>query len=253
MKGDSFAARVNRFYLSLIAPKVPRGIKVMNPYADERTRACVKNFLAKYFDDTTPRTLIMGINPGRFGSGLTGVTFTDPFALTHECGLDHDFTGRRELSAEFVYRVVNALGGSAAFYQRLFLSAVCPLGFTRKGINLNYYDDKRLEKAVTPFVVSSIESHLEFPVHREHVMILGRGKNAAYFQRLNDEHRWFAQVHTLDHPRFIMQYRRKKLVGPVAEYAKLLDKISELTAKTSPRSRAADACLNKTRKAPPCL
>jgi hypothetical protein len=226
MTADTFAARVNRFYISLTSPKVPRGVQVMNPYTDSRTRACVGSFLAKYFDDSRARTLIMGINPGRFGSGLTGVTFTDPFALTNECAIAHDFTGRRELSAEFVYRVVNALGGPSAFYERLFMSAICPLGFTRKGINLNYYDDKRLEKAVTPFVVESIERHLEFPVHREHVVILGRGKNAEYFRRLNDEHNWFGQVHALDHPRFIMQYRRKKLDAYVGEYTELLDSIA---------------------------
>ena len=227
LKAGTFGARVNKFYLSLSAPKVPRGVHVMNPYADARTRACLEAFLAKYFNDKNERTLVIGINPGRFGSGLTGVTFTDPYALTHECGIAHQFTGQRELSADFVYRVVNALGGPAKFYRRLFMSAVCPLGFTRKGINLNYYDDIRLEKAVTPFVVHSIERHLEFPVSRDHVVVLGRGKNAKYFQRLNDEHRWFGEVHALDHPRFIMQYRRKKLDAYVAEYVQLLNDVSQ--------------------------
>lgn len=226
LKAGTFGARVNKFYLSLTAPKVPRGVHVMNPYADPRTRACLKQFLSKYFDDARPRALIIGINPGRFGSGLTGVTFTDPYALTNECGIAHDFTGQRELSADFVYRVVNALGGPDSFYQRLFMSAVCPLGFTRKGINMNYYDDTRLEKAVTPFIVESIESHLRFPVRRDHVVVLGRGKNAAYLSRLNDEHKWFENIHTLDHPRFIMQYRRKRLDRYIEEYARVLDGIS---------------------------
>lgn len=222
----TFGARVNKFYLSLTPPKVPRGIHVMNPYVDPRTRACVKSFLSSYFDDSSPRTLMLGINPGRFGSGLTGVTFTDPYALTNECGISHEFTGQRELSADFVYRVINALGGPAAFYQRLFLSAVCPLGFTRKGINVNYYDDKRLEKAVTPFIVESIEHHLKFGVHQDHVVILGRGKNAEYFGKLNEKHRWFGHVHALDHPRFIMQYRRKKLDAYIAEYSTLLARVA---------------------------
>jgi hypothetical protein len=226
MKAGTFGAKVNAFYLSLKPPKVPRGIHVMNPYDDPRTRGCLDRFLTTYFNDNRPRTLVIGINPGRFGSGLTGVTFTDPYALTHECGIAHDFIGQRELSADFVYRVVNALGGPARFYERLFMSAVCPLGFTHKGINMNYYDDKRLEKAVTPFIVDSIEKHLQFSVRREHVVVLGRGKNAAYFTRLNDEHRWFGEVHTLDHPRFIMQYRRKKLDSYIEEYAELLKRVS---------------------------
>jgi hypothetical protein len=226
LKANTFGARVSEFYLSLAAPKVPRGVHVMNPYADPRARACLNNFLFKYFNDTTPRTLIIGINPGRFGSGLTGVTFTDPYALTNECGISHEFTGQRELSADFVYRVVNALGGPEAFYERFFMSAVCPLGFTRKGINMNYYDDKKLEKAVTPFVIESIEQHLKFPVCRERAIVLGRGKNADYFRWLNDEHQWFENVHALDHPRFIMQYRRKKLEEYVAGYAGVLEGIA---------------------------
>jgi len=198
----------------------------MNPYTDPRTRRCLSAFLAKFFNDSAPRTLVIGINPGRFGSGLTGVTFTDPYALTNDCGLSHEFTGQRELSADFVYRVVNAIGGPAAFYSRLFLSAVSPLGFTRKGINLNYYDDKRLEKAVTPFIVESIGRHLTFPVRSDRVVVLGRGKNAAYFKALNEEHRWFGEVQTLDHPRFIMQYRRKKLDQYIAEYVRVLESVA---------------------------
>ena len=107
--------------------------------------------------------------------------------------------------------MIRYMGGPAKFYQQFFLSAVCPLGFTREGLNLNYYDDRKLERAVTPFIVSSVERHIAFGCRRDHVVILGRGDNARFFGRLNDEYRWFGEVHALDHPRFIMQYRRKRL------------------------------------------
>jgi len=34
---------------------------------------------------------------------------------------------------------------------------VSPLGFTKNGINLNYYDDKELLLAVAPFITDSIK------------------------------------------------------------------------------------------------
>jgi len=194
----------------------------MNPYNDARTQRHVRAFLEKYFSDNCERTLILGINPGRFGAGVTGVTFTDPVALADECGIPNDLPRKRELSSTFVYTVINALGGSQSFYSRFFLSAVCPLGFTRGGNNLNYYDEPKLERAVTPLIIASIETQIAIGCRRSKVIVLGRGDNARFLKRLNDEHRWFATVHPLDHPRFIMQYRRKQLDRYISSYKDVL-------------------------------
>ena len=214
------------FYTSLASPRVPRGIVVMNPYTDARIQRQLRAFLGKYFSDNRERTLILGINPGRFGAGITGITFTDPVALADECGIPTDLPRKRELSSIFIYAVVNHLGGPEAFYSRFFLSAVCPLGFTRSGVNLNYYDDAKLQRAVTPFIVSSIEAHLALGCSRERVIVLGRGENAKFLTRLNDQHGWFASVDALDHPRFILQYRRKQLDKYIGRYAEVLTRIS---------------------------
>jgi hypothetical protein len=194
----------------------------MNPYADRRIQSYVRTFLNKYFSDNRERTLIIGINPGRFGAGITGVTFVDPVALADECGIQNDMPRRRELSSIFVYDVINHLGGPQRFYDRFFVSAVSPLGFTRGGLNMNYYDDRKLERAVTPFIVSSIEAQIALGCSRDRVIVLGRGQNAKFLTQLNDEHRWFGAVQALDHPRFIMQYRRKKLDAYIANYAEVL-------------------------------
>ena len=194
----------------------------MNPYTKPPIRGYVREFLAKYFSDNCERVLILGINPGRFGAGVTGVTFTDPVALADECGIPNDLPRRRELSSVFVYNVINRFGGPNEFNSRFFLSAVCPLGFTRDQTNLNYYDDRKLERAVTPFIVASIEQHLAFGGRRDHVVILGRGQNSTFLSRLNDRHRWFASIHSLDHPRFIMQYRQKQLDAYIAKYRDIL-------------------------------
>src|SRR5205085_2097693 len=141
---STFAERAYRFYCALAAPRVPRGVQVMNPYADGRVRRFVHVFLDKYFGDTRERVLVMGINPGRFGAGVTGVTFTDPVALNDFCGIPNHLPRKRELSSVFVYDVIAAMGGPDAFFRDFFLTAVCPLGFTRDGRNMNYYDDRKL-------------------------------------------------------------------------------------------------------------
>ena len=87
---------------------------------------------------------------------------------------------------------------------------------------MNYYDDRKLERAVTPFIVSSIEAQIALGCRRDRVIVLGRGQNAKFLMRLNDQHRWFGAVQALDHPRFIMQYRRKKLDAYIASYAGVL-------------------------------
>ena len=194
----------------------------MNPYVDPRARQYVRAFLDKYFSDNRKRTLILGINPGRFGAGITGVTFADPIALAEECGIPNDLPKKRELSSIFIFSVINHLGGPAEFYRRFFVSAICPLGFTRDGVNLNYYDVRALETAVTAFIVSSIEKQIAMGCDRDRVVILGRGTNAEFFRRLNAKHEWFDIVHAVDHPRFILQYRRKQAESYVSIYSEVL-------------------------------
>lgn len=198
----------------------------MNPYTERPVQGYLKSFLNKYFDDDRPRVAVLGINPGRFGAGVTGITFTDPVALADACGIPNHLPRNRELSSIYVYDVIDHMGGPEHFYQKFFLSAVCPLGFTREGVNLNYYDDRELERAMTPFIVSSVEQHIAIGCRRDHVVILGRGDNARFFSRLNEKHGWFGEVHAVDHPRFIMQYRRRHLDEYLAQYATLLSAIA---------------------------
>lgn len=186
----------------------------MNPYVNPVVRRHVRSFLDRFFADNDPRVLVLGINPGRFGAGITGVTFTDPLALADFCGVPNDLPRRRELSSVFIYDVIHALGGPEWFYRRFFLTAVCPLGFTRGGTNLNYYDVPALAKAVRPFIAGSIRAQIAMGGRADHAVVLGRGANAAFLQRLNEEHGFFRELHALDHPRFIMQYRRRRM----AEY-----------------------------------
>ena len=213
---------MRRFYASLEKPRVPAGVHVMNPYADARAMRCTTAFLDAFYRDNNPRTLIFGINPGRFGAGITGITFTDPVALADFCGIPNHLPRRRELSSVFIYDVIAAMGGPRAFYARFMLTAICPLGFTRKAVNLNYYDVPSLKRAVTPFIVSSIARHIGIGGRRDRAVVLGNGQNARYLNALNDEHGFFHRIDALEHPRFILQYRRKRVQEYVAKYVAVL-------------------------------
>ncbi|MCR4341705.1 MAG: DUF4918 family protein [Gemmatimonadaceae bacterium] len=219
---STFAKRAFEFYKGLVAPRVPRGVVVMNPYTDARVRRQVRLFLDKYFDDNRPRTLVLGINPGRFGAGITGVTFTDPIALADRCGIANDLQRVPELSSVFVYKVIERFGGPRKFYRRFFLTAACPLGFVRNGVNLNYYDDRALARAVTPFMVETIRRQIAIGGRTDRAIVLGIGANFKFLTELNAKHSFFRELVPLEHPRWIMQYRRRELERYLDKYEEAL-------------------------------
>ena len=57
---------------------------------------------------------------GRFGSGLTGISFTDPQRLKNVLNIDHSFDMRPELSSEFIYEVIEAFGTPKDFFSSFF-------------------------------------------------------------------------------------------------------------------------------------
>jgi hypothetical protein len=194
-----------------ITAKLPKGIEVLDPYSNPQTFELCRQFYKKYYNDDNPRSLLLGINPGRFGSGTTGVSFTDPVKLEKFCGIKNELPKKPELSADFIYAMIDAYGGPDAFYSNYFVSAVSPLGFTFKGKNINYYDVAALEKSVTPFIVKSIQQLMDMGMSKEKCFCIGEDKNLKALVRLNEKHQWFKEIIPLPHPRFIMQYRRKKL------------------------------------------
>ncbi len=211
------------FYEQLkIKGALPKGIGVMNPYLDEYTFGLCEKFYKKYYNDNNQRTLMLGINPGRFGSGLTGISFTDPIKLEKVCGIENTLLKKPELSADFIYKMIDAFGGPEKFYARYFISAVSPLGFTQKDKNINYYDDKKLEKAIAPFAIDSINKIVAMGINNDKCFCIGEGGNFKFLKKLNEEHKWFKKVVPLAHPRFVMQYRRKRVREYVEGYLKAL-------------------------------
>ncbi|HWJ92883.1 MAG TPA: uracil-DNA glycosylase family protein, partial [Flavisolibacter sp.] len=168
------------------------------------------------------RRIFLGINPGRFGAGVTGVNFTASRQLTEFCGINHPFKKGTELSAEFIYDMIEAYGGVHAFYSHFFIGSVCPLGFVRNGKNLNYYDDKDLLLILEPFIISNLHRLLNFNVDRQVCYCIGGEKNYKYLLSLNERFKWFQRIVALPHPRFIMQYRRKQKDQFIQQYLQLI-------------------------------
>ena len=139
---------------------------------------------------------MLGINPGRFGAGLTGTTFADPVVLESVLGIENHFAKRRELSSVLIYDFIERFGGARAFHKRFFLTAMSPLGFTRDGRNVNYYE-RALAPALTPFIVRSVNAQIAMGGRRDHAIVLGRGENAEFLRRLNEQHGFFGEIHAL--------------------------------------------------------
>jgi hypothetical protein len=222
----TFADRAIHFYSNLlIKTSLPAGSEILNPYEDQAVKDIVRAFFAKFFDDQKDRVVILGINPGRFGAGITGITFTDPIRLEEDCLIPNGFEKRAELSSRFIYDVISSYGGSQAFYQRFFLSAVSPLGFVRDGKNLNYYDERDLENALGDFIESTLRDQLGLGIRRDKAICLGEGKNMKYLERLNRELKMFEKIIPLPHPRWVMQYRFKRKKEFIGKYLEVLQSI----------------------------
>jgi hypothetical protein len=188
---------------------LPAGVEVMHPFLGEETARVVKIFYEKYYNDNNSRYCIIGINPGRFGGGVTGIPFTDPIRLEKECGIQNNWQRKQELSSVFVYDLINAFGGAEAFYGKFYFTAVSPLGFTKAGKNLNYYDDKLLAERIVPFAVDCFRTQVAWGLNSSVAFCLGEGTNYKFLSNLNDEHKLFDKIVPLSHPRFIMQYKLK--------------------------------------------
>ena len=222
----TFADRAIHFYKNLpIITSLPSGSDILNPYENPAVKDIVRAFFTSFFDDQKDRVILLGINPGRFGAGITGITFTDPIRLEEDCHIPNGFEKRAELSSRFIYDVISSYGGCQAFYQRFFLSAVSPLGFVRDGKNLNYYDNRDLETALVKFIESTLRHQLGLGIRRDKAICLGEGKNMKYLEKLNRELNLFGEIIPLPHPRWVMQYRFKRKEEFIGKYLEVLQSI----------------------------
>jgi len=208
----TFADRILDFYSTLkIKEQLPQGVEILNPYKKAEVMKVCTAFYNKYYNDTKGRIMILGINPGRFGAGVTGIPFTDPIKLEKDCGIKNNFEKRGELSSDFIYRLIDIMGGPDHFYRHFYLGAVSPLGFVKDGKNYNYYDSRELTHTLKAFITRSLVEQIGFGIMFKRCYVLGQGKNYDYLKMLNLDLKLFDELIPLPHPRWVMQYRRKQL------------------------------------------
>ncbi len=261
MLADRLLQHVLSFSLQDI--KVPKGIGVLDPFNGPNAgevRRIVTLFHRTYYSDDRPRTLMLGINPGRLGAGSTGLPFTDTKRCESDLGIPVNGLRTHEPSSDFFYRMIRAAGGAEAFYSKVYVHAVCPLGFVKEtsagshearrdpavskpqgplretlrksgeqvngtAINLNYYDDNALEKAVTPFVEYWLRTLVKCGMRTDTVLCIGTGKNATFFNKLNERLELFDRIIALEHPRYVMQYKSKQMDAYIAKYLSALAEV----------------------------
>lgn len=212
----AFADKIVSFCQELdFKDPLPKGVSVMNPFkADPEVLRVVSEFYGRFYNDEKERHLILGINPGRYGAGVTGIPFTDSVRLKDKCGLSIPGIKTHETSSVFVYEMIDRYGGPDKFYSDFYISAVSPLGFTVKGkngkdLNYNYYDNKKFASAIYGFIIQNLKKQLEFGIIRDVCFCLGTGKNFKFLLKLNEEYQFFGRIVPLEHPRYIMQYKTK--------------------------------------------
>lgn len=225
----TFAEKIIHFNKTLtFNGELPVGTRIMNPFReDKKVNQVSAAFYRKYYNDRLTRQLILGINPGRFGGGITGIPFTDPKRLVEKCGIGFHGEMKHEPSSAFIYEMIDAFGGPEKFYQKIYINSVCPLGFTfsndkGKEVNCNYYDSKELTAAVYDFITESIQKQITFGVDTDTAFCFGTGKNEKFLKELNEEKKYFKKIIALEHPRFIMQYKAKSKRFYIDKYIKTL-------------------------------
>jgi len=210
---------------------IPSPFEIIFPYESKDTLRVMDSFYQKFYSDNRKRVLIFGINPGRFGAGITGIPFTDPIQLQDECGIENPYHKRPELSSEYVYEFIHGYGGTNIFYQDFYITSICPLGFLEQGKNCNYYDDKKLLESVEGKIIENIKDQISFGGYTEVSICLGIGKNYKYFEKLNERHKFFDRIIPLPHPRWVMQYRRKQKESFVTSFVETFKQSIQIVRK----------------------
>ena len=223
----TFGKKVIEFYKELSPPAaMPPDVDTLFPYTDPQVMDIVSQFHSTYFNDHQPRTFLIGINPGRLGGGLTGIPFTDPINLENRLGISNSFDKKHELSSRFIYHMIDSMGGPKFFYQHFYFTSVSPVGFVKHGKNLNYYDVPDLAEQLENYMVDSLRQQVAFGA-RPVAYSLGQGKNIKALEDLNNRYHLFEEITPLPHPRWVMQYRLKRLDDYIQEYKNKLTRALE--------------------------
>ena len=84
--------------------------KIINPYNDinkEQIKLITTKFYNKFYNDKNKRRLILGSNPARRASAVTGIPYEDAIHLQKETGIFIDSFYVNKSSSNFLYDVID--------------------------------------------------------------------------------------------------------------------------------------------------
>jgi len=213
---QTFSDKVFQFDQELGNVKIdlPAPYKLINPYSGRNKKQVlqmVQIFYQKYFNDNNKRRLILGSSPARRGSAITGIPFEDASNLQKETGIVIANFHVSNASSNFLNEVIDKYGGRTKFYHDFYLNFVCPLGICEtnsKGnqVNCNYYENKRVEEKLIPFIISALKTQINFGIDTSVCYCIGSGQNYQELSKINQKLHLFQKIIPLEHPRFITQY-----------------------------------------------
>lgn len=219
-------------WLSGIHLNLPDNYRLNNSFNGQnkdQIKKITNIFYNKYYDDNNKRRLILGSSPARKGTAVTGIPFEDANHLYKETGIMLENFYINKSSSNFLYDVMEQYGGCKKFYKDFFMSFICPIGIVNinsKGneVNSNYYENKKLEKALYDFIVDSLKKQISFGIDTSVCYCIGSGENFRFLTKINKEHKFFDKIIPLEHPRFIMQYNSANKDKYLKKY---LDKLND--------------------------
>lgn len=189
---------------------------IINPYSSnkEQIKLITTKFYNKYYNDNKNRRLILGSNPARRATAVTGIPFEDAAHIQQTTGIFIDNFYVNKSSSNFLYDVIDEYGGCEKFYSDFYMNFVFPLGIAKinsKGSesNCNYYEIKQFEKKLEKYIIDFIKEILKLDIDTSICYCIGSGKNYEYLLKINKEYNFFKTIIPLEHPRFIMQYNSK--------------------------------------------
>lgn len=232
IKQKTFSDKVLDFneWLANVSLNLPDSYSINNPFNGdnkEKIREITNKFYKKYYNDSNKRYLILGSSPARRGTAVTGIPFEDANHLYKETGIMIDNFYINKSSSDFLYEVMKQYGGCEKFYGDFFMEFVCPLGIINinsKGneVNSNYYESKKLEKALYSFIVASLQKLISIGIDTSVCYCIGSGENFKFLLRINEQYHFFEKIIALEHPRFIMQYNSKNKDKYLEKYLSVL-------------------------------
>ncbi|MBQ2872612.1 MAG: SMUG2 DNA glycosylase family protein [Bacilli bacterium] len=193
-----------------------KNYRIINPYKDnkEQIKLITTKFYNKYYNDGKKRRLILGSNPARRATAITGIPFEDAVHLQQETGIFISNYYINKSSSNFLYDVIKEYGGCNNFYNEFYMNFIFPLGIAKINSdgsekNCNYYEIKGFEKKLYKYIVESIKEIVKFNIDTSVCYCIGSGKNYEFLLKINKEYNFFQKIIALEHPRFIMQYNSK--------------------------------------------